>query len=46
MSYTEVSLFRVSKVSRQELHNLTDSEEVLLAHEQHYAIVANLYNHV
>jgi len=33
------------KISRQELPNLTDSEEVLFAHQQHCTVVANLYNH-
>ena len=45
MSYSEVSLFGSHKISRKELWDLTDSEEVLLAHEQHCTIVANLYNH-
>jgi hypothetical protein len=44
MSYSEVSFNSVpaKQADRQELCNLTDSEEVLLAHEQHYTIVVNL----
>ena len=34
MSYSEVYSFRSSKVSKQVLCNLTDSEEEVLTHEQ------------